>query len=281
MSFNLRPIPTYPTYPPYHTGKYIEDFFYGWLAANEINTKRQYIPISWTTLYCENIGGIQEYLSTLDPMGSYFTICQHDDAPREDLPYDTKIFSCSQAKRNYRNLDLVPIPAVCSRIPHVRKADIDIFASFVGSITHPIRQKLYSVCQDRFYFSSSQWTPSVSQDRLNEFINITSRSRFTLCPRGYGNTSFRMYEAMQLGSVPVYISDQFWLPWQDELNWGDFCVVVNDSEIANLPEILSDISNTKYQDMLDFAKDFYPYYFTLKGVCENIKRVLESEELAL
>ena len=32
-------------------------------------------------------------------------------------------------------------------------------------------------------------------------------SLFSLCPRGYGPTSFRLYESIQLGSIPVYIAE--------------------------------------------------------------------------
>ena len=38
-------------------------------------------------------------------------------------------------------------------------------------------------------------------------------SVFGLAPRGYGPTSFRLYETMQMDAVPIYISDVFWLPF--------------------------------------------------------------------
>ena len=51
------------------------------------------------------------------------------------------------------------------------------------------------------------------------FVELMSRSVFALCPRGYGRTSYRMYEALQLGCIPVYIHDEPWLPYADELDW--------------------------------------------------------------
>ena len=54
---------------------------------------------------------------------------------------------------------------------------------------------------------------------------------------GYGKSSFRLYEILQLGSVPVYISDIHYLPWMDELDWNDFCVPVNADEIEEIDEI--------------------------------------------
>lgn len=275
---NLRPNPTYPTYPPYHTGDYIEDYFYKWVQNKSGALLRDYIAISWTTLYCENKDpGIQAFLNNLDNTQKYFTICQHDDAPKHKLPDDTLIFSLSRSRTDNPYIkNSVPTPLICSKIPSQPISHKDIFASFVGSITHSIRYKLYESCKNNtdFYFSGQGWSPVVSKNRMDEFLNISNRSKFTLCPRGYGNTSFRLYECMQLNSVPVYISNDFYLPWSDELNWNEFCVIVNESEIQNIGDILRNITDDQYNRMQTKIKEIYNAYFSLDGVCDNIlKRI--------
>ena len=275
---NLRPNPTYPTYPPYHTGDYIEDYFYKWVYNKSEELSRDYIAISWTTLYCENKDpGIQAFLNNLDNTKKYFTICQHDDATKHKLPDDTLIFSLSRSRTDNPYIkNSVPTPLICSKIPSPPIAQKDIFASFVGSITHPIRYKLYESCKNHsdFYFSGQGWSPVVSKNRMDEFLNISNRSKFTLCPRGYGNTSFRLYECMQLNSVPVYISNDFYLPWSDELNWNEFCIIINESEIQNIGDILHNITDDQYNRMQTKIKEIYNAYFSLDGVCDNIlKRI--------
>ena len=51
-------------------------------------------------------------------------------------------------------------------------------------------------------------------------------SYFALCPRGYGVTSYRLYEAFEFGVVPVYISreDEYYLPFEDIVDWDKLCV---------------------------------------------------------
>jgi hypothetical protein len=106
-------------------------------------------------------------------------------------------------------------------------------------------------------------------------MDITSRSLYSITPRGFGVTSFRLYEAMQLGTVPVYISDQHWLPWQDELNWNEFCVIIKPEQIADLYDILlENLRYGEYRKMLDKIKEIYPKYFTLEAVCQNILKRL-------
>lgn len=265
---DFRPKPTYPTYPPYHVGKYLEDQFIHDFITNDIDYDRIFIPVSWTTVYVENkTVGLQEALNSLNPDLKYFVVAQHDDFPLHQLPADTKIFSASQ----HTPKDIIPIPVICSPIGKTVK-EKDILVSFVGSITHPIREKVINTCHsiDDFYFSAKSWSGTVDKSSLDKFIYITSRSRFTLCPRGYGNTSFRLYECMQLGSIPVYISDDFCLPWKDEIDWSEFCVLVHESEIDNLKNILYRINDMNYNKMIDRISTIYNKYFTLETLYKNI-----------
>lgn len=272
---DLRPIPMYPTYPPYHVGDYIEDYFYKWFIREKPNVSRDYIAMSWTSLYCDNKDpGIQQFLDSLDQSKKYFTVCQHDDAPRHRLPKDTIIFSLARARYNPLNPTPIPIPAVCSPVPKQENVKKDIFASFVGSITHPIRMKLYEICKNEtnYYFSGQMWNPQITNQKMNEFFEITNRTKYALCPRGYGNTSFRMYEAMQLNCVPVYISDDFYLPWSDEIDWNSFAIIVKSEHMQDIPKMLNDIPESKYNEMLQNIKKVYSEYFTLEGTCKNITK---------
>ena len=269
----LRPAPSYPTYPPYHQGDYLEDYFYKRFVEDNPKVDRHYIAVSWTTLYVENkTYELEKFINELDPNLSYFTVLQHDEAPKHKLPDDTICFSASQSKYNPYLKNLVQIPVACSKLPFIPQNKKDIFCSFVGSYTHDVRivlQNLYSQLSD-YYFSQQAWNPSIGNDRLRHFIDITSRSKFTLCPRGYGNTSFRMYEAMQLGSVPVYVSDDHNLPWSDELNWNDFCVIINFDNLQNIDAILKSISEERYLKMLNALTSVYNNYFSLEGMYTNI-----------
>lgn len=271
----LRPPATYPIYPPYHTGYYLEEYFYS--KFNQSSSTRSYIDIFWTNLYCNksNINIQHEVVTNLDWSKQYFTVCQHDDGPKEELPPDTLIFS---AGGNRTSGNIIPIPLICSAIPSefIQSAEKTLLGSFVGSCTHPIREKMYYTLIEnpKFSIQMAEWSNTVPLDNFINFVNITSASKFTLCPRGYGLTSFRLYEAFQLNSVPVYISDRHYLPWADELNWNDFCVLITEPEIENIENILESISDDKYNKMLDNGRKVYKNYFTLDGItCNIIKRL--------
>ena len=280
------PLSNYGVYPPYAEGAYIEEYFATRFYSERPKIDRQLINVFWTPYYLANKINrntisedepLQHYLNSLTNFEKYFLVCQHDDAPLHKLPNDTLVFS---AGGMYDGDNVIPIPLICSKIPNhlipIRNKQ-DLFCSFVGSHNQPIRHELINAIKGKpdTYVWSDNWNPNVSEDNLNRFLMITSDSEFCLCPRGYGKTSFRLYEAMQLGSIPVYISDDFYLPWSDELDWSDFAVLIKREQIPDLYDILKSISEDKKDSMRQNIKHIYSDYFTLNGTYDNIIKRLK------
>jgi len=264
---NYRTNPKYATYPSYHEGLYIEDYFFNKFLEINKQFDRYYIPVFWTTCYNDNLlEGLQNLLDSLDQTKRYFTISQHDDAVKEKLPIDTICFNAGG------NAGGIPIPLICSPIKNIHYEKRDIFCSFVGSITHPIRHEMYQylIGNPKYHINAKKWTSTITQDELNNFINITSRSIFCLSPRGYGRNSFRIYESMQLGAIPVIIYDQKWLPFEDDLDWDQFSVLIDSNNIRNIDTILSSYSDEKIKNMQKNLNYYWNSNFTMDSVCNKI-----------
>ena len=130
-----------------------------------------------------------------------------------------------------------------------------------------------------FYFSKPRyWTAEVPQDNFNEFIDISQRSEFCLAPRGYGKNSFRFYEVMQLGSIPVLVYDEEWLPFKKYIDWNEFCVLVEEKDIPNLKTKLQSYSKEQKDQMLTKGKKIYKEYFSMEGFSKNVLRHLQDEK---
>jgi len=278
---HLRPPANYPIYPPYHNGDYIEEYFYKFYLQNKIafdKTGFTLIPVFWTNVYITNINRhlLQPYLDVLPP-GKYFTVSQHDDAITESVPEGTLCFEAGG------NRSGIPIPLICSPLTDEQIRPVlnkDIFCSFVGSINAPIRERLFHLFNrdSNFYFSVQMWSNQVQSDRLAHFIELTKRSHFSLCPRGYGAQSFRLYEVLQLGSIPVFIYDKDWFPFSDEINWSEFCVLIHETQIPDIKNILSNISIDQQNKMLEAGKNIYKKYFTLESTSKQILKILSSRQ---
>lgn len=270
--------PTYAVYPPYHVGDYIEDYFFKEFVSRDPDLDRYYIPVSWTTCYNQTgIHGLQEELLKLDVSCRYFTLSQHDDAIHEKLPSNTLHFAGGG------NGGGIPIPLICSAMPSLNKAyEKDILASFVGTISYgpvgDLRKLIYNhyFADKDFYFCQPRgWNPSVPQSQLEEFMTVTARSRFALCPRGYGAQSFRFYEAMQLNSIPVFIHTQSWFPFDGIIDWNRFAVRIHINDIHTLKNILTSISEEKQKQMLEYGREVYNKHFTMQGVCDTVFNLIK------
>jgi len=280
----LRPASISPTYPPYHIGKYLEEYFFKRWNEENIQSDREYIDVFWTNNFCNSMFAGQQYENVQEQLdsvlsldGKYFTVSQFDDGPFEKFPEDTLIFS---AGGNREGDNIIPIPLICSPIPKelIPQKEKTIFASFVGSRdTHPIRMDMCNhLCgKEGYEISAGNWSTTVPMDNFKKFLDITCSSKFGLAPRGYGKSSFRMYEILQLGTVPVYISDVHYLPWTDELDWNDFCIPVNQDEIEDIDTILKSIDDVEYNELLENGRKIYEEYFTLEGMFKNIIKRIE------
>lgn len=213
--YGMVPIPAQlkPTqrmvYPPDNTMPFERWYLNSYTSADA--RERLYLPIQWTALYCNNNFGkcnkthntIQTVLNGLDKNKKYYTIVQYDDGILNNLTgIDIKVFAMSGPRIDY------PLPLLCT--PHGFKFNCkrDIIASFIGRETHPIRTAMIKQLHDKdgYYISTKQHS-------LKEYCEILARSKYALCPRGYGQSSFRIQEAIEYGAVPIYISDQFVAPY--------------------------------------------------------------------
>ena len=77
-------------------------------------------------------------------------------------------------------------------------------------------------------------------------------------------------------SIPVYISDEFWLPYSDKLDWDEFSVLITKDEIPQIYDILKGIDDDRYEEMqmnLQAIKGL----FTMESTFQSIKGILENE----
>jgi hypothetical protein len=118
--------------------------------------------------------------------------------------------------------------------------------SFVGSvINHPVRRRLQTLISNESILidTSGEVIPAFSSgnsaeiDRLHrQFLEISHKSDFILCPRGVGASSIRIFEAMQMARCPVIISDD-WTP-PGGIDWNSISIRIAEKEVEKIPCIL-------------------------------------------
>lgn len=270
------------TYPPYKNGLYLEEYFLSRIISNNAQTKRVYIPALWTNFQIESWfeskkqimqDKLNEWIKENPSENGYFTVVQYDDGCLLNLPNNTIVYGACSGN--------IPIPLIYedneNRLENkkIYKSFDEklVLCSFVGSITHELRRKLinYYRSDSEFVLDYNEyWTPNVNIDRQNIFIDLSCNSKFVLCPRGYGRSSFRFFEILKLGSIPVYIWDDIeWLPYKEIINYTKFSISVNINDISNIKNLILSIDENKYEEMLNEYNKI-KHYFSMDGMYKYI-----------
>jgi hypothetical protein len=61
-------------------------------------------------------------------------------------------------------------------------------------------------------------------------------SDYTLCIRGAGNFSYRFYEVLAAGRIPLFINTRCVLPFDNEIDWKKHCVWVEEADMGQAGE---------------------------------------------
>ena len=220
---------------------------------------------------------LDEWLIHNFSLNGYFTVVQYDDGPLLNLPKNTIIYGTCSGD--------IPIPLIYQdientlvSIPKLSFTQKKILCSFVGNITaNDVLPNVRQVMKDKLYNNSNfvfcnsgGWTPSVNIDLQKSFIKITKSSKFALAPRGYGRGSFRFFECLQLGTIPIYLwNDKEWLPFKKLIDYKKLCISMNISEIDELEKTLMKITEKEYNEMLEYYNEI-KYLFELEGMTKEI-----------
>jgi hypothetical protein len=167
----------------------------------------------------------------------------------------------------------------------------DILFSYVGrGNKKPFRLKILEIqhpeafIRDTFdeYGDEPSKFSLPKEDNAALFAEVMTRSLFVLCPRGYGTSSIRLFEAMSMGCVPIIISDE-WIP-PAQIRWSDFSIRVPESCVPDIPEILQ-AYRAKAANMGQAAAEVWRTSFqgnnALEGVlrqCELLKQNRKASE---
>lgn len=162
------------------------------------------------------------------------------------------------------------------RIPVAPTLNRDLLYNFVGAPTSAVRERLVALpvpkdaaVRKTLNYNHSRWA---DDEVATDYTSILVRSRFTLCPRGVGTSSYRLFEAMRAGSVPVIFSDELVLP--EGPDWEKCSVRIAEADADRTEGILRRIKNPEAMGA-DAARAFQEF-FSEQRLLVNLARELEA-----
>lgn len=150
----------------------------------------------------------------------------------------------SQSMRRFEN---IPIPR------NALRKNLTFFSGTVSN--HRVRQKLVKEPTLAEFVRPHLPDLNAAEDR---YRNDLLTSKFALCPRGKGSSSFRLFEAMSVGCVPIIISDEWVEP--PLIDWSSCSIRIAENQLHNIVEIIS-AHHDKVAAMSDACVKAYKGHF--------------------
>lgn len=180
--------------------------------------------------------------------------------------YECDVFSC-HASINDNHISIPHWPINCETKNTNQSFQRDVFASFMGSYeTHTTRKeiskdsKIQSVNTGKWHFESP------SSFKENDYKDLLSRSIYSVCPRGTGHGTIRLWESISSGCIPVIISDGFKVP---ETLPNDCYILVEEKNAACTSDFLN-LDEAWVKRAQEKIFNFHKQYLTPDNFHENI-----------
>lgn len=109
-----------------------------------------------------------------------------------------------------------------------------------------------------------------------EFVRNLAESDYVLCARGGGNFSYRLYETLSMGRIPVLIDTDCVLPYNNYIAWKEFCVWVDARELDKIAEKVIKFHNSlSAQEFIERQKNcrkIWEEWISPQGFFKNFYR---------
>ncbi|CAG7581515.1 MAG: putative glycosyltransferase [uncultured marine phage] len=161
--------------------------------------------------------------------------------------------------------------------------DPELRIGFCGQIGTPIRNQVIGLLPKSdikcdFLIRKVAW-PAIEPGKTleqvqKEFYNNMNDNIFNLCLRGGGNFSYRLYETLMMGRIPVVVDTDLVLPYDSIINWDDYCVIIRDGD--SISERVKEFYNNR--DLNKTQRDnrkFWEEYLSPKGFVKNLEQMIK------
>lgn len=163
----------------------------------------------------------------------------------------------------------------------IRKKEALPTVGFCGALTNTVRAEAINWLNKNknikcdFKIRDSFWGGSIhNKDIRMEYVHHMNNSDLILCCRGAGNFSYRLYESMSLGRVPIIVDTDITLPCDDIIDWKKISIWVKNIEDINytVNQYWSNITEEKYNEHQLLIRKIYTDYLSPVGFARYLNK---------
>ena len=113
-----------------------------------------------------------------------------------------------------------------------------------------------------------------------EYVQNMTGCDYALVTRGVGNFSYRLYEVMSCGRIPVFVDTDCVLPFDHLIDWKKYCIWVDAAEIEALGEKIvafhERITPDEFEGLQQSIRKLYEEWLSPTGFYRSIWRCFSA-----
>lgn len=117
----------------------------------------------------------------------------------------------------------------------------------------------------------------------SEYVRNIVESDYALVMRGAGNFSYRLYEVLSCGRIPVFVDTDCVLPFDNFIDWKKYCIWVGADDIENIADRIMEfhesISDNDFKDLQISVRRLYEEWISPTGFHHNLWRCLHNSQI--
>jgi len=151
----------------------------------------------------------------------------------------------------------------------LRRKAIDLFTE------NPQVQQDFIEIMDGYWGNDHKAQQKINK---NTFIQNILSNGYNLVIRGRANYSYRLFEVLALGRIPVFVETKAPLPFESEIDWDKHLLYVKQNDIGKIDKLLVDFHNkqtaTSFKEIQQSNYNLHYQYFDKTGFLSGVKKVL-------
>jgi hypothetical protein len=202
----------------------------------------------------------------------------------------------SEGKLNPLRKQTYPEVSYCGYVDSTEESTLSIKARFQKFFAKPaedfyakgaaVRGKAVRQLQHdknvkyNFIIRQGFWAEGLTDKKAarKQYAENMFQSPYALVARGAGNFSYRLYEVMSCGRIPLFINTDCVLPYGNFIDWKKSCVWLEESEVGQISSKLvqfhNSISGEEFEAKQIANRKIYEEWLSPTGFFKNLKKLV-------
>jgi hypothetical protein len=137
---------------------------------------------------------------------------------------------------------------------------------FINNAYNLIDYKKNIIIRDGFFCGSLDKSVAVNEFNQNLLNNL-----YNVCVRGAGNFTYRFFETLSVGRIPIFIDTDTPLPFENIIDYKKHCVIVNYKQLPMVEDLIEEFENNNNLEEVQFSNyKLYNEFLSPKGFINKI-----------